>query len=91
MHRPRSNSVTLGGVPLLDLPLEPLRTEVCLVTQEHHVFMGTVADNLRLAHPAATDAQVHAALDAVDADEWVLRRAVGFLAVRPGGPVTGRR
>ena len=53
-------------MPLLDLPLEPLRTEVCLVTQEHHVFMGTVADNLRLAHPAAADAQVQAALDAVD-------------------------
>ena len=90
VHGPRSGSVTLGGVPLLDLPLERLRAEVCLVTQEHHVFVGTVADNLRLAHAGATGAQVHAALDAVDADEWVLRRAVGVLAVRPGGPVTGR-
>ena len=44
MHRPRSNSVTLGGVPLLDLPLERLRTKVSLVMQEHRVFMGTVAD-----------------------------------------------
>ena len=71
VHGPRTGSVTLGGVPLLDLPLERLRTEVSLVTQEHHVFMGTVADNLRLAHPSATDTEVHAALAAVDADEWV--------------------
>ena len=63
VHRPRSGSVTLGGVPLLDLPLERLCTEVFLVMQEHHVFMGAVADNLRLAHPAATDAQVPAALE----------------------------
>ena len=86
VHGPRSGSVTLGGVPLLDLPLERLRTEVSLVTQEHHVFMGTVADNLRLAHPAATDAQVHAALDAVDADEWVLALPEGLeTAVGAGG------
>ena len=63
MHGLRSGSVTLGRVPLLDLPLERPRTEVSPVTQEHHVFMGTVADNLRRAHPAATDAQVHAALE----------------------------
>jgi ABC-type multidrug transport system fused ATPase/permease subunit len=71
VHGPRSGSVTLGGVPLLDLPLEQLRTEVLLVTQEHHVFVGTLADNLRLARPAASDGDLRAALDAVDAREWV--------------------
>ena len=86
VHGPRSGSVTLGGVPLLDLPVERLRTEASLMTQVHHVFMGTVADNLRLAHPAATDAQVHAALDAVDADEWVLALPEGLeTAVGAGG------
>ncbi len=71
VHGPRSGSVTLGGVPLLDLPLEDLRTEVLLVTQEHHVFVGTLADNLRLARPGATDEDLKAALAAVDAHEWV--------------------
>jgi ABC-type multidrug transport system fused ATPase/permease subunit len=86
VHGPRTGSVTLGGVPLLDLPLERLRTEVSLVTQEHHVFMGTVADNLRLAHPSATDAEVHAALAAVDADEWVRALPEGLeTAVGAGG------
>ena len=86
VHGPRTGSVTLGGVPLLDLPLERLRTEVSLVTQEHHVFMGTVADNLRLAHPSATDAEVHTALAAVDADEWVRALPEGLeTAVGAGG------
>ena len=31
-----------GGVPLVDLPLEDLRGHVALVTQEHHVFVGTL-------------------------------------------------
>lgn len=83
VHGPRSGSVTLGGVPMLDLPLERLRTEVSLVTQEHHVFVGTLAENLRLARPEASDEQVHAALAAVDADEWV-RALPGGLRTRVG-------
>ena len=88
VHGPRSGSVTLGGVPMLDLPLERLRTEVSLVTQEHHVFVGTLAENLRLARLDATDAQVHAALEAVDADEWVRALPDGLeTAVGAGGLV----
>jgi ABC-type multidrug transport system fused ATPase/permease subunit len=83
VHGPRSGSVTLGGVPMLDLPLEQLRTEVSLVTQEHHVFVGTLAENLRLAREEATDEQVEAALAAVDADEWV-RALPDGLATRVG-------
>ncbi|MCW2613413.1 MAG: transporter related protein [Frankiales bacterium] len=86
VHGPRTGSVTLGGVPLLDLPLEQLRTEVSLVTQEHHVFMGTLAENLRLARPGATDDDVHAALLAVDADDWVRELEDGLeTAVGSGG------
>ncbi len=70
IHPPREGSVEVGGVPLVELPLETLRREVALVTQEHHVFVGTLADNLRLARPEATDEQLLAALDAVDALDW---------------------
>jgi len=71
VHGPRTGRVALGGVPLVDLPLERLRTEVALVTQEHHVFVGSVADNVRLARQGATDAELEAALEAVDALAWV--------------------
>jgi len=86
VHGSRSGSVTLGGVPMLDLPLERLRTEVSLVTQEHHVFVGTIADNLLLARPGANEAEALAALAAVDADEWVAALPDGLqTAVGAGG------
>jgi len=71
IHGPRTGAVTVGGVGLVDLDLDRLRKEVALVTQEHHVFVGTVADNLLLARPSATDEDVRRALDSVDALTWV--------------------
>ena len=70
IHPPRAGRVEVGGVRLVDLPLETLRTEVALVTQEQHVFVGTLDENLRLARPDASDAELAAALEAVDALEW---------------------
>jgi ABC-type multidrug transport system fused ATPase/permease subunit len=67
--RPRTGRVAVGGVPLADLPLEELRGHVALVTQEHHVFKGTVRDNLVMARQAP-DTAVHQALAAVEA-HWV--------------------
>jgi len=71
IHPPTGGTATVGGVPLVDLPLDELRGHVALVTQEHHVFVGTVADNLRLAKVEADDAELEHALRAVDAWEWV--------------------
>ncbi|MFJ4552297.1 ABC transporter ATP-binding protein [Streptomyces sp. NPDC088817] len=68
---PTAGSVTVGGVPVAGLEPERLRRQVVLVTQEHHVFLGTVRDNLRIAEPAATDEQVWSALAAVGAGTWV--------------------
>lgn len=48
IHGPRVGTVALGGAPLIELPLDDLRGEVVLVTQDHHVFSGTLRDNLRL-------------------------------------------
>jgi ATP-binding cassette subfamily C protein len=65
---PRSGSVTVGGVPIAGLDPERLRRQVVLVTQEHHVFLGTLRDNLLIAAPDATDAALRSALAAVGAD-----------------------
>ncbi|KQT94770.1 multidrug ABC transporter ATP-binding protein [Marmoricola sp. Leaf446] len=72
IHPPGSGSVRVGGAPLVELPLEELRGHVALVTQEHHVFAGTLRENLALAlREDADDARIHDALAAVDAAEWV--------------------
>ncbi|MEO3782408.1 ABC transporter ATP-binding protein [Actinocorallia sp. B10E7] len=61
---PRTGSVTLDSVPLAQLPLEELRHRIALVTQEHHVFRGTLRENLTLVRPASDD-ELRNALDAV--------------------------
>jgi ABC-type multidrug transport system fused ATPase/permease subunit len=75
IHPPRTGSVTVGGVGLTELPLANVRGHVALVTQEHHVFVGTVRENLVLAlpDPAAADHDevFLEALAAVDARDWV--------------------
>ncbi len=77
IHPPRTGSLTVGGVGLTELPLTDLRGHVALVTQEHHVFVGTIRENIALAvdksgHEASDD-DVMAALESVDAAEWVRR------------------
>jgi ABC-type multidrug transport system fused ATPase/permease subunit len=78
INRPRTGSARVGGVELVDLPLELLRTEVALVTQEHHVFIGSVRDNIVLAREDSDDTAVWAALAAVGAHEWVQRLPRGL-------------
>ncbi|MDC0772701.1 ABC transporter ATP-binding protein [Streptomyces sp. HD] len=86
---PTAGSVTVGGVPVVALGPEQLRRQVVLVTQEHHVFLGTVRDNLRIAAPSATDDDLWAALAAVGADTWVRRLPDGLdTALGDGGGST---
>ncbi|MGJ6980538.1 ABC transporter ATP-binding protein [Aestuariimicrobium soli] len=79
INGPRTGAVTVGGVDIMGLPLDRLRTEVALVTQEHHVFVGSVRDNIVLARETtATDDEVRSALQAVDALDWVERLPQGM-------------
>ncbi len=88
IHPPTGGTVTAGDVPLVELPLEELRRHVALVTQEHHVFVGTLAENLRLAQADADDDALLRALDAVDARTWVETLPDGLeTAVGSGGLV----
>jgi len=78
INGPRTGSVKVGGVDLVALPLEQLRTEVALVTQEHHVFVGSVRDNIVLAREDSDDDAVWDALSAVGSRDWVERLPAGL-------------
>ncbi|MEV0026262.1 ABC transporter ATP-binding protein [Streptomyces atroolivaceus] len=70
IYAPRAGSVSLGGAELSRMTAERVRTHVALVNQEHHVFVGSLRDNLLLARTGAADAELWASLAAVDADAW---------------------
>ncbi|MEV4423909.1 ABC transporter ATP-binding protein [Streptomyces sp. NPDC049602] len=70
IYAPREGSVTLGAAELSRMPAERVREHVALVNQEHHVFVGSLRDNLLLARTGATDTDLWAALAAVDAEGW---------------------
>lgn len=79
---PSSGSVRAGGVEVSTLAEDVLRGAVLLLTQEHHVFTGTLRENLTL--PAKrdgtqwTDGELEAALGVVGALDWARGLADGL-------------
>ena len=71
IHEPGHGHITVGGVPISEIAQTSSRRCVALVTQESHVFLGTVAENCRLGNVNATDTEVRAALESVHALGWV--------------------
>ena len=69
LYDPVGGQVRFGGVDLRDARHESLRSSIALVPQEGHLFSGTILDNIRLARPEATEADVAAALDHIGARE----------------------
>ncbi|MDV9198437.1 ABC transporter ATP-binding protein [Streptomyces sp. Wh19] len=78
IYAPRAGEVTLGGAELSRMKAEDVRTHVALVNQEHHVFVGSLRDNLLLARSGAEDAELWASLAAVDADGWAKALEAGL-------------
>jgi ATP-binding cassette subfamily B protein len=67
LYDPTEGVVRFGGVDLRDGTLASLRQRVVVIPQEGFLFNGTIRDNVRLARAGASDAEVDAALRAVNA------------------------
>lgn len=88
---PSEGPVLLGGVDVTDAAQDDVRAAVCLGSQEAHLFAGTVAENLTLARPGATDADLERALARVGLGPWLaslpdgLRTSVGEHGAKVSG------
>lgn len=85
---PRTGSVRVGGVAVAELPSAERARRIVLVTQDHHVFIGTVRENLTIAAPDASDADTYRALAAVTGGDgdWIADLPDGLDTVLgPGG------
>jgi ATP-binding cassette subfamily C protein CydCD len=68
---PLEGAVALDGRPLDAVSLDDVRRHVGLVDDDPHVFASTLVENVRLARPGATDAEVLEALRRADLGDWV--------------------
>jgi ATP-binding cassette subfamily C protein len=71
IHQATDGTVEVGGADVREIPDEELRRTVTLVSQEVHVFSGTLLEDLRLARPSAAEEEIREALRTVDALPWV--------------------
>lgn len=75
---PCRGRVLIDGVDLRELPLEWLRNQVCLVSQDVFLFGGTIRENIRYGRLEASDAEVEQAAHAAAAHEFVASLAQGY-------------
>lgn len=77
-YDPTSGRVLVDGLDLCSLTLDSLRSQIGLVPQETQLFSGTVRENLRYGRLDATDAELEAAAQAANAEEFILNLAQGY-------------
>ncbi len=77
-YDPSEGRITLDEVDLRDLDDAQLRSSVVMVTQESFLFAGTIADNIRIGNPNASDEDVVAAATAVGLDAYIRRLPEGY-------------
>ncbi len=74
----RSGAITANGVPIAELPVESWREHVALVPQRPYLFYGSVLENIRLARPEATTAEVEKAADLAGAARFIQSLPRGY-------------
>ena len=67
---PSEGQIRFRGINIEDLSLADLRSRIALVVQRPYLLKGTVAQNLRLSAPNASEEQLWRALWAVDMEGW---------------------
>ena len=75
---PRRGRILLGGRDIRELPLEELRAQVAVVTQDTYLFHGTVAENLRLGRAGATQEELEEAARTASAHDFIMALPDGY-------------
>ncbi len=70
--------ITVNDIPLDELPVETWREYIGLVPQRPYLFYGSVLDNIRLAHPTASDEELKRAAELAGAAEFIQQLPQGY-------------
>ena len=77
-YDPTGGRITVDGHDLRDVTVATLRRQLGIVPQEGFLFSGSVRQNIAFGRPGATDAEIHAAAEAVGADEFIRALPDGY-------------
>ena len=75
---PSEGRVLIGGVDVRDVRFDSLRERVVMVPQEGMLFRGTIAENVRMGNPTASDAEILAAFERLGLKDWLDELAQGL-------------
>jgi glucan exporter ATP-binding protein len=77
-YDPTGGRITIDGVDIRGVSLASLRAQVAVVFQNPGLLYRSIADNLRVGKPDASDSELEAAATAAEAHEFVLGKAEGY-------------
>ena len=77
---PQTGRITLDGLDIASLGLEDLRSSIATVPQDPTIFSGSIADNIKLGRPEASDAEMIAAAKAAYVSEFVEKLPLKYQA-----------
>ena len=75
---PATGKITMEGQDYISFTPEELRRRIIMVPQSVSLFSGTLAENLRIAAPQATDEELWEALEQVRLKDWALAQPAGL-------------
>jgi ATP-binding cassette subfamily C protein CydCD len=80
-HDPQGGAIRIGGIDLRQLDPQVLHDSIAVVAQDAALFHGSIAENLRLGRPDATDAELEAAARAANAHDFIMAMPDGYATV----------
>jgi len=78
LYAPTTGQILIDGVPQREWDMRWIRRQMAVVMQESILLSGTVEENIRFAHAAATEEEVRAAAQLANAEEFILKMPQGY-------------
>jgi subfamily B ATP-binding cassette protein MsbA len=80
-YDPQKGAICIGGVDIRGVPLAELRRQIAIVTQENILFNDTIANNIALGRPGASQKEIIAAARHAHAHDFIMDKPLGYETV----------
>ena len=76
--KPNAGYITMGGVPLEQMKAEDVRSRISALSQHAHLFTATIAENLLVANPDASAAEIENACHLAQIHDFIIAQPEGY-------------